>query len=76
MVAIMRHINHYNYLGPWAFKRSPDGQWLLWVREDPYDGGGYPVTSRMDGAGYHEWNIDPNTAHGHDWIDGHRWFPM
>jgi hypothetical protein len=69
--AITRHKSHYNYIGPWSFTRSPDGQYLRWVRVDPIDGGVYPVTARPDGSGYREWYVSADADHY--WVDGHRW---
>jgi hypothetical protein len=68
---IMSHQSHYDYAGPWGLERSPDGQWLLWTRRDPRDGGTYPVTARLDGSGYHEWQV--NAQASHFWLDSRQW---
>lgn len=78
LAVIALHLRHYNYMGPLGFTLSPDGKWLLWTRQDPTDGGSYPVTARLDGSGYREW---PMSSDAHNywiganrcWIDGHRW---
>src|SRR5579871_210210 len=69
--ALLQHRGHYNPIGPWGFQRSPDGQWLLWTRNDPSDGGLYPVAARTDGSQYQEWKVSADSQR--DWVDGHRW---
>jgi len=76
--AIMQHAHRYDPLGPWNYSQSQDGQWLMWVRGDPKDGGEYPVTARRDGSGYHEWNLfqSRQTRNEGNWIDNRHWITI